>query len=212
MRFFSWAAPLVRRWGDRWTAEDAGLLADWLRPAVPPDGRVLDVGGGSGQLAVLLAEALPARVTVLDPTPELVRHVPEHQQVDWRLGAAERMPFGDATFDAVIATDAFHHFRDQDAAVREFARVVRPGGRVLVLDLDPSTLGMKLVRLAERLAGEPGAFHTTDGLCAFMAERGIRGRCERLDGPSYRFLGTVGAETHDPAAERADTTAQLRQR
>lgn len=198
--FFSWAAPLVRRWGDRWTAENAGKLAEQLRPAVSPGGRVLDVGGGSGQLAVLLADALSTGVMVLDPTPELVSHVPEHPLVEWRLGAAERMPFADATFDAAVATDAFHHFRDQDAAVREFARVVRPGGRVVVVDLDPSGFAMKLVRLAERATGEPAAFHTTEGLCAFMAERGIEGRCERLRGASYWFVGTVAGTGSPPEA------------
>lgn len=191
MGFFSWAAPLVRHWGDRWTAEDAEQVAAWLRPAVAPAGRVLDVGGGAGQLAVLLASALHADVTVLDPTPELVDYVPSHPRVIARLGTAEDMPFADSVFDAALASDAFHHFRDQDAAVREFARVVRPGGRVLILDFDTSTLGMSLMRLAERLVGEPGTFHTPEGMCGFMADRGIDGECERLKGPSYRFLGTV---------------------
>ena len=191
MGFFSWAAPLVRHYGDRWTAEDAGRVADWLRPVVAPGGCVLDVGGGAGQLAVLLAVSLDADVTVLDPTPALVDYVPAHPRVTGLIGTAEDMPFADSTFDAVLASDAFHHFRDQNAAVREFARVVRPGGSVLVLDFDPSTLGMKLIRLGERLVGEPGTFHTTEGMCAFMAERGIDGECERLQGASYRFLGTV---------------------
>ena len=191
MGFFSWAAPLVRHWGDRWTAEDAEQVASWLRGAVPPGGRVLDVGGGAGQLALLLSTALDADVTVLDPTPALVEYVPSHPRVAGKLGAAEDMPFADSAFDAALASDAFHHFRDQDAAVRELARVVRPGGSVLVLDFDPSTIGMKLVRLGERLVGEPGTFHTTEGMCAFMAARGVNGECQRLRGASYRFLGTV---------------------
>ena len=191
MGFFTWAAPMIRHYGDRWTAEDAGRVADWLRPAAAPGGRVLDVGGGAGQLAVLLAAALDADVTVLDPTQALVEYVPSHPRVTGLLGTAEEMPFADSAFDAALASDAFHHFRDQNAAVREFARVVRPGGAVLVIDFDPSTLGMKLIRLGERLVGEPGTFHTTEGMCAFMAERGITGECERLTGASYRFLGTV---------------------
>jgi len=189
--FFSWAAPLVRHWGNRWTTEDAEQVAAWLRNTVAPRGRLLDVGGGAGQLAVLLSAALDADVTVLDPEPAMVDYIPSHPRVTAQLGSAEHMPFAESRFDAVLTSDAFHHFRDQDAAVREFARVVRPGGSVLVLDLDPSALGMQLVRLAERLVGEPGTFHTSEGMCAFMAERGIAGECERLGGASYRFLGTV---------------------
>jgi len=189
--FFNWAAPLVRRFGDRFTTDDAGKIAGWLRPAVAPGGHVLDVGGGAGQLAALLAEALDARVTVLDPTAEMVAHVPASERIVGVQGTAEAMPLPDDGFDAIVVTDAFHHFRDQNAAVAEFARVVRDDGLVLVLDLDPRPIAMRLVRLGEMLLGEPGAFMTPEQMCAFMAERGINGECEPLRKADYRFLGTV---------------------
>ena len=191
MGFFNWAAPLVRRFGDRFTAEDATIIADWLGPAAQPGGRVLDVGGGAGHLAVLLADALGARVTVLDPTEEMLSHVPDDPRISAVLGTAEAMPFGPDEFDAIVVTDAFHHFRDQAAAVAEFGRVVRDGGLVLVLDLDPRPLGMRLVVLGEKLLGEPGAFMTPEQMCAFMAQHGIEGGCERLRKADYRFLGRV---------------------
>jgi ubiquinone/menaquinone biosynthesis C-methylase UbiE len=106
-------------------------------------------------------------------------------------GCAESMPFGDDMFDAVIVSDAFHHFRDQDGAVREMQRVVRFGGGVLVLELDPRGAVMSAVVLGERLLGEPGSFFAPEDLCAFMAQRGIDGTCEKQRGVSYRFLGTV---------------------
>jgi demethylmenaquinone methyltransferase/2-methoxy-6-polyprenyl-1,4-benzoquinol methylase len=189
--FFNWAAPLVRRYGDRFTAEDAGAIAEWLRPAVAPGGHVLDVGGGAGQLAMLLAEALDARVTVLDPTAEMVAHVPTNERISAVQGTAEAMPLPDDGFDAIVVTDAFHHFRDQGAAVGEFTRVVRDGGLVLVLDLDPRPLSMRLIRLGEMLLGEPGAFMTPERMCAFMAGHGIEGACEPLRKADYRFLGQV---------------------
>lgn len=191
MGFFNWAAPLVRRYGDRFTAEDAGAIAEWLRPAVAPGGHVLDVGGGAGQLAMLLAEALDARVTVLDPTAEMVAHVPTNERISAVQGTAEAMPLPDDGFDAIVVTDAFHHFRDQGAAVGEFTRVVRDGGLVLVLDLDPRPLSMRLIRLGEMLLGEPGAFMTPERMCAFMAGHGIEGACEPLRKADYRFLGQV---------------------
>lgn len=191
MGFFNWAAPLVRRYGDRFTGDDAEAIAGFVRHAVAPGGALLDVGGGSGQLAALLAHALDARVTVLDPTAELLAHVPPGQRITAVAGTAEAMPLADSAFDAIVVTDAFHHFRDQDGAVREFRRVVRPGGAVLVLDLDPRPLGMRLVALAERLVGEPGAFMTPEQMCAFMAARDIAGECVAERGASYRFLGTV---------------------
>ncbi len=191
MGLFNWAAPLVRRYGDRFTAEDTGIVADWLRPAVAPGGHVLDVGGGAGQLATLLAEALDARATVLDPTAEMVAHVPTTERISAIQGTAEAMPLADDGFDAIVVTDAFHHFRDQRAAVTEFVRVVRDGGLVLVLDLDPRPLVMRLIRLGEMALGEPGSFMTPEQMCAFMSAHGIEGECEPLRKADYRFLGTV---------------------
>ncbi|KAF0206862.1 MAG: type 11 [Actinobacteria bacterium] len=191
MGFFNWAAPLIRRFGDRFTAENSAEIAEWLSPAVEPGGRVLDVGGGAGQLAVLLAHALSASVTVLDPTPEMIDHVPDISGVSTVTGTAEAMPFADDSFDAIVVSDAFHHFRDQEGAVREFVRVTRPGGLVLILELDPRGLLMGLIVFGEKLLGEPGAFLTPDEMCGFMASQGIDGLCEKLQKADYRFLGTV---------------------
>lgn len=191
MGFFNWAAPFIRRYGDRFTADDVEMIAGWLGPAVEPGGRVLDVGGGSGQLAALLADALQAHVTVLEPTAEILAYVNATEHVSAVQGTAEEMPLPTDGFDAIVVTDAFHHFRDQTAAVAEFRRVVRDGGLVLVLDLDPRPLAMRLIALAERLVGEPATFMAPEEMCAFMAERGIEGGCEPLRKAGYRFLGTV---------------------
>lgn len=198
MGFFNWAAPLIRRFGDRFTADDADAIGRWIRPAVEPGGHVLDVGGGAGQLASLLAAALHARVTVLDPTPEMLAHVQASEHVVAVGGVAEDMPFDDDAFDAIVVSDAFHHFRDQKTAVAEFRRVVRPGGLVLVLELDPRPFVMRLIVIGEKLLGEPGAFMTPQRMCAFMAEHGIAGECEPLAKADYRFLGRV--EKDRPAA------------
>lgn len=191
MGFFNWAAPAVRRFGDRFTETDVAEIVGCLRPAVPSGGAFLDVGGGAGQLATLLSEALDATGTVLDPTPQMLSHVRASTRVSAVAGTAEAIPFPDDSFDAVLTTDAFHHFRDQAAAVSEFARVVRSGGAVLVLELDPSSLMMRLIVLGEKLLGEPGTFMTPEKMCAFMSEHGIDGECERLRNADYRFLGFV---------------------
>lgn len=191
MGFFNWAAPIFGRFADRWGDLDIVEIADVLRPYVPEDGSLLDVGGGTGALAQRLSAALSAHVTVLDPTPEMLSYLPKNDRVTGVLGCAEAMPFDDDSFDAIIATNAFHHFPDQPAAVREFRRVVRPGGGVVVLELDPSGPLMRLVALVEKALGEPGAFLTQQQMCAFMAEHGITGRCERIRGAMYRFSGVV---------------------
>lgn len=191
MGFFNWAAPLVRIYGNRFDADDAERIGSLLRPSVAPGGRILDVGGGAGQLAHLLAGALDAHVTVLDPTPQMLDHVASDERVSAVQGVAEALTFPADSFDAVVVTDAFHHFRDQAGAAREFARVVRHGGSVLVLDLDPSGFFMRLLVLGEKLLGEPGAFMTPREMCEFMAANGIDGECAKEGGASYRYLGRV---------------------
>ncbi len=191
MGFFNWSAPAIRRYGERWTPENLQQITGWLRPFVASGSHVLDLGGGSGGLARRLTEELPVRVTVLDPTPELLAHIRTTEFVSAELGSAESMPFDDDEFDALVVTDAFHHFRDVDGAVAEMARVVRPGGVVIILELDKGSLMIKLIALAERLVGEPARFFTPDGLCAFMEERHIKGECIRLEGNAYRYLGVV---------------------
>ncbi len=190
MGFFNWAAPAFGHFADRWSPEDIAEIADWLAPFLGRENaRLLDVGGGTGALAVRLHEATGARVTVLDPTPQMLRYVPGSPSVEAVLGSAEDAPFADDTFDAIIVTDAFHHFRDQTAAAAEFRRVAHPGGGVIVVDLDPTGWIMRTIVAAEKLLGEPGAFFTPAQMCEFMAGQGIGGTCTSMRGASYRFVG-----------------------
>jgi len=149
------------------------------------------VGGGTGALARHLYKAAGAQVTVLDPTPEMLRYIPADGSIRGVVGTAEAMPFEDDSFDALIVTDAFHHFRDQAGAVAEFRRVAQPGGGVIVVELDPRGFVMRTIVLGEKLLGEPGAFFAPDQMCEFMSENGIAGTCAQLRGVSYRFVGEV---------------------
>lgn len=195
MGMFNWAAPLFGHFADRWSPESIREVAGWLEPFIDagcPEGcSILDVGGGTGALGRRLHEVTGARVTVLDPTPQMLRYIPENSGVTGVLGTAEAMPFENDSFDALIVTDAFHHFRDQPGAVKEFCRVVRPGGGVVVVELDPRGLVMRTVVIAEKLLGEPGAFFAPDEMCTFMARNGIEGECTPVKGVSYRFVGEV---------------------
>jgi SAM-dependent methyltransferase len=76
--------------------------------------------------------------------------------VDWVRGDATRLPFRDQRFDAVVSTEAFHWFPDQAAALRELRRVLRPGGRLALTVVCPTSgLVGRLASAASRLAGEP---------------------------------------------------------
>ncbi len=161
-----------------------------MRPHVPADGVFADLGGGTGDLGSGIARVLGARVIIVDPTPEMLRQVDAHPLVSERLASAEKLPFPDAYFDGLVCSDAFHHIRDQEAAVSEIARVVRPGGVVLILEIRPS----RVLTFAERLLGEPGTFRSMDNLEEFLESYGIKGNCvpRRF---SYLCVGVVGSVT-----------------
>lgn len=104
--------------------------------------RVLDIGSGPGFLASILAEAVgPAGsitgVDISEPLNEAARAHCSHQDwVEILHGDAAKLPFASAAADAAIATQVFEYVADLDAAIAEVFRVVRPEGRVVVVDTD----------------------------------------------------------------------------
>jgi ubiquinone/menaquinone biosynthesis C-methylase UbiE len=190
MSVFRWIAPLIQFAARRWSEDSLAALAAWLRPYVPPGGVLADLGGGTGEIGAGVARDLGARVVIVDETPQMLRRVHGDPHVTVCLATVQALPFPDGYFDAVMCCDSFHHFRDQDAASCEIARVVRPGGGVLVLDPEPTGANQRVARL-ERLLGEPGTFRPMADLESFMAAHGIVGTCTRQGRASCAFVGSV---------------------
>jgi ubiquinone/menaquinone biosynthesis C-methylase UbiE len=155
-----------------------------------PGQRVLDVASGPGTTALLLAEEFGVQVDGVDLGETSVARAraaaterglsgPVHFQV----GDAERIPFGDATFDAVVCECAFCTFPAKSVAAAEFARVLRPGGRVGLTDvtLDPGRLDPQLATLA--------------GYVACLADARPAAEYEAL--LAAAGLSTVVSEAHD---------------
>ncbi len=94
--------------------------------------RVLDLAAGTGKLTEALV-ALQADVLAVEPDPQMLAELHARlPQVRTGQGRAEQIPAPDQAFDAVVVGDAFHWF-DQDVALREISRVLRPGGVVAAL-------------------------------------------------------------------------------
>jgi SAM-dependent methyltransferase len=120
---------------------DPRLLSWMLRHIPPPPGGlVLDVAGGTGQVARAYAESAAAAV-VADITAEMLavgRQECADQAKDNVLfveADATSLPFVDQSFDLVISRFAIHHFQQPRVAIAEMARVCRSGGRIGILDL-----------------------------------------------------------------------------
>jgi len=95
--------------------------------------RVLDVGCGKGRFARIVKERYPlAEVWGLDISEQMLRHVPPG--IHTRAGTMTELPFPDAFFDGAYATESLEHAVEVDRAVAEMCRVVKPGGRIAVID------------------------------------------------------------------------------
>lgn len=118
----------------------AGLDVRWRRLAaaavVRPGDRVLDAACGTGDLALAAAEAGASEVVGLDFSPRMLERARRKSSaIEWVHGDLLALPFPDASFDAATVGFGVRNVSDLEQGLRELHRVLRPGGRLAVLEI-----------------------------------------------------------------------------
>ncbi|MFL5911563.1 MAG: class I SAM-dependent methyltransferase [Gaiellaceae bacterium] len=196
-------------------------LLRWILTHIPcePGDFVLDVAGGTGQLACAYAERA-ALAVVADVTPEMLAQGKRRVDAEGRRNVvfmhtdAAKLPFLAESFDLVVSRFAVHHFEQPALPIAEMARVCRPGGHVGIVDLvtPGPTSGFRQDHL-ERLR-DPSHVRALDAdeIVALLQATGMvvvsrtdRDQAVRID----RWLAQTNAPAEVGDAIRAELQAEL---
>ena len=153
---------------ETWMAGDFGMIAKNIareaeafvsRLDVPAGSRVLDVACGTGNVAIPLARR-GARVTGVDIAPNLLeqarqRAADEGLEIGFDEGDAERLPYPDATFDAVVTMFGAMFAPQPELVVAESARVLKPGGLLAMANWTPGGLAGQMFQVTAKHVGAP---------------------------------------------------------
>ena len=123
-------------------------LLERLTAGLDATSRVLEVGCGTGNYAAAVRSAVGCECTGIDASPQMLAKLKARtSEVHAVDGRAERLPFGENSFDLVYSVDVVHHLEDRNAAFREAARVLKEGGRLCT-----ATESEALIRTRDPLA------------------------------------------------------------
>jgi demethylmenaquinone methyltransferase/2-methoxy-6-polyprenyl-1,4-benzoquinol methylase len=184
----------------RWRARAADLAA------VGPGDSALDVACGTGDLAIELARRVgPAGAVIGSDFAEemLVRARAKAPEITWEWGNALELPYAADRFDAATVGFGARNFSDLDRGLAEMARVVKPGGRVVVLEITTphkpplstfySVWFDRIVPLIGRLTGEDEAYtYLPSSVKRFPGPEGLAAAMERAGLREIRWILTAG--------------------
>jgi demethylmenaquinone methyltransferase / 2-methoxy-6-polyprenyl-1,4-benzoquinol methylase len=190
------------------TVMTAGMHQRWRERAVElagvtPGSRALDVATGTGDLAIALSQRGADVVGVDFAEKMLVIARKKAPAVDFRTGNALALDFPDDHFDAATVGFGARNFDDLDRGITEMTRVVKPGGRVVILEITtpqkpPLSVFFRfwfdgLVPLLGRVAGDPDAYeYLPNSVKRFPAPHDLAARMAAAGMTDVRWLLTAG--------------------
>lgn len=188
---YDWASAAGALWSDRWYRR-----RELVRAGLRVGGAILDVGGGTGRSAAV-AQAIvgpEGRVALVDPSGGMAAEARKRGVHEVVIGQAESLPFPDGSFDVVLMAYMLRHVEDMGRAFTEARRVLKPFGRICVLEVSkpPGRVSLSMFRFI------------TGGVLPIVSRLGS-GRA--ASGPMMAYW----AQTMEDAADPATITEALGQ-
>lgn len=187
-RFDEWAGAYENSWLQRTFFDRIHRTTLALATGiVQHPASVLDVGCGTGKLLRRARAVWPeAQFTGIDPANGMIemakRRTPD---ATFFTGMAEAMPLQDASVDLALSTTSFHHWQDQEAGIREIARVLRPGGYFILVDASFPEWFVRVFR--------PKRFHSPAQMPRLFTQAGLQLQTQQVLF-WRRWLATVGTK------------------
>jgi ubiquinone/menaquinone biosynthesis C-methylase UbiE len=142
-----------RRWNS-YVSKTLSFLKNWAN--ISPQATVLDIGCGTGEFESLILRDNPnQQITGVDISEQMLlvgkqkfqAHPHVYSNVSFQIAGASNLPFANHSFDVVVSASAFHFFDDPVAALTEIKRVLKPGGKVFILDWCKDYFSCRLIDL-----------------------------------------------------------------
>jgi ubiquinone/menaquinone biosynthesis C-methylase UbiE len=149
----------IATWYAKTTRKDLSefeRLAREFAAMLPREARVLEIAPGPGYLAVALAKLGPFKVTGLDISQSFVRMASQYAKREGATarfihGSASDIPLEDGLFDLIVCRAAFKNFSEPLKAINEMHRVLKPGGRAVIIDLCKDASWQEIVSYVDGL-------------------------------------------------------------
>jgi ubiquinone/menaquinone biosynthesis C-methylase UbiE len=161
--------------------------------ALNREAKVLDIGCGTGRYTIPIASITGAHVFGIEPSEEMLDAAVKkntHRDICWGRGVGESLAFRGESFDCVLMTFVLHHIEDKKKAISEMFRVLRPGGRCIIITTSHGHIRRSPLYLFPKLAAiDLVRFPSLPWLKSMLEEGGFKNVHYHLDMYGKRRIG-----------------------
>ena len=139
---------------------------------LPVKGRLLDAGGGTGRISAALCPDV-GQVFIVDFSQGMLQQARKKGNLELVRADVARLPFVDVSFERALIIDALHHFRRQKESIAEVARVLSPGGMLVIEEFDIRRWGTRAIALLEKIVLMGSRFPSPEEIQHMLREEGL---------------------------------------